>query len=284
MAALALSPPSRRRANGRRQGALDRPSKNVNALRNGASAYAKFGRPLTESHSPSGERDFAMKGSSSINTSGQGFFERHSVAQSLFERSDANAVLAGPVRDAERPTFVSDQPVRALVAGLLRNAGPPAVVWRVWAVVVNAIKREILAPQIAVVRDEVSTPLPPFADGDSTGTIVLELSSLGVEAALHHPVPSHRERVARHAMRRLSRGGGFANQAAARTRLAVPQMSPPVRATRPAVANTVVCLSPIAGIARRRDDSPAAETSVDHRIHHPFRIQQQMADARINTP
>src|SRR6516162_8496388 len=66
------------------------------------------------------------------------------------------------------------------VRDLLFSRSPAAIFWRVVAVVVHAIKAEMLSRSSAHVREEIGEFAPALADANATAAVILETFHVGI--------------------------------------------------------------------------------------------------------
>jgi hypothetical protein len=76
----------------------------------------------------------------------------------------------------------------SLICTLLFSSSPPAVVWRVWEIVVDTVYGSALGAITHVLNEGVEA-LPPVADSDAAPTVVGVVDVLGGCAASPHGVP-----------------------------------------------------------------------------------------------
>jgi hypothetical protein len=75
------------------------------------------------------------------------------------------------------------------VRDLLFSRSPAAIFWRVVAVVVHAIKAEMLSRSSAHVREEIGEFAPALADANATAAVILETFHVGIAAPCMHRLP-----------------------------------------------------------------------------------------------
>ena len=98
---------------------------------------------------------------------------------------------------------------------LLKARGPSAVFWSVWAIVVDALYGRSFRtrPHVAHEGREIVAPLA--AHRYATGSVILVVSTLWIQASLLHALPYVPERRVPHTMARLERDDRFPAQASA---------------------------------------------------------------------
>lgn len=160
-----------------------------------------------------------------VNHPGEGLFHSPTLAESMIKGAGVNPQFFGPLRYAHGFAIVGKEASSTCVAGLLFCACPAAVVWRIWSIIVNAVKlvvRRGLRSQIFV---EVYKGLAPeIAHRYPSGTITRVVGRVGVVAALQHAGPSS---VFWRAILTVFRKKGFGyliSQATTAFRLAAPQL------------------------------------------------------------
>ena len=105
------------------------------------------------------------------------------------DRVALHAQLARPFSEGHDQTVVHDEPVAPHVVLLGSSRGPSAILWRIRAVVVNAIKRVCgrwAWPHVGIECGEVMKP--PTADANAASTIAAVLRfSFSRASSLHTP-------------------------------------------------------------------------------------------------
>lgn len=77
----------------------------------------------------------------------------------------------------------------SLIAVLLFVSCPAAIVWRIWTVVIDSIKRQANRPRPHVSEERGKTIAPSFANKYSSATIAVESGVSRISTALFHGVP-----------------------------------------------------------------------------------------------
>jgi hypothetical protein len=140
------------------------------------------------------------------------------AVDSLIHRRTAKAKTSAPFGDGKPLTVVSHNNVRSLVPGLLCASSPTAVLRRVWAVVVDAIKRVLRrGPPAHVSQKRLVRPSPSLAYRYAAAAVVRPAWQASVGAPGLHAGPSPMLcRRLRFAVRRLGRTNLRGLHAAAR--------------------------------------------------------------------
>lgn len=100
------------------------------------------------------------------------------------------------------------------IVSLLLWRGPTHVVWRIIAIIIDAIQRHAWWP-FAYIFHEQSSVAPAFANGNSAGTVPFECGIIRIRTAFDHVQPGGVQRMTAHAMRRHKSRGDLACQASA---------------------------------------------------------------------
>jgi hypothetical protein len=83
--------------------------------------------------------------------------------------------------------LIGEQVIVSFVRALFASRRPSAILWRVWASVVDAFDRMVAAWTWAHVREEGSTTgAPSIADGDPAASIRWEFRVVDVVTTRHH--------------------------------------------------------------------------------------------------
>jgi hypothetical protein len=99
------------------------------------------------------------------------------------------AELSRPICNAKRESFVCNEMSSASVLLLNFKRNPLAVVWGVWAIVVNSLNRVIGRRLAAHVQQEVFKLQPSIAYGYAAPSVAMKVWLLGVSASSQHSGP-----------------------------------------------------------------------------------------------
>lgn len=114
-------------------------------------------------------------------------FERPSSFQALEKRQIRDAANFSPFRQGPSAAVNSQASINSGVSVLLRPQRPFAIIWAIWAVIVdtfNAVKFRRTRSHISIERREIGSPL--FADANASSTVVHERSTSRVVASALH--------------------------------------------------------------------------------------------------
>lgn len=112
-----------------------------------------------------------------------------SAIQPTLESRETQPGALRPFHQGQRLCVPRYEAIRATVRGLLKRCGPSAVLWRVIAVVVDAIKREAVWPLAHVRQEGAEVVQPAFAHPNAAPAVGVPAFRFRIRAALLRRFP-----------------------------------------------------------------------------------------------
>ena len=136
-----------------------------------------------------------------------------------------NAELACPLRDSHGFTIERQHMVNTCVVALFGNSRPSTVLRRVWAIVVNAVKRMPLWTHAHVIEEILKRFTPAVANFNASVAVILEAYIVWVVTSAEHLIVRSPHRMIRQTVRQIQLGCKLSLQAPAAFRSAFNQMA-----------------------------------------------------------
>lgn len=169
---------------------FDRPAKHIHALIYGGWLYVEPARPLLEGHGfvIVRQHNYVAMPAWWNRRSGKSLINRPSRCKSKAQRPLGYPYLFCPVFQTHSFTVEREQASLNSVVLLLLSCAPFAVVWLIVAIAVYSVQRVLNTWPWPHVFQKIKKRLsPPFADSDSSSTVPMITSGIGVAASrLHH--------------------------------------------------------------------------------------------------
>lgn len=185
---------------------------------------------------------------------GNGLLYVPAATQALPDQSVVSAEPSRPVLLRERFSTIRDWRTKALVFGLLDTCGPPTVLTRIRAVVVNAINRMSARWSRPHIGKEGLKGFPPFRrHGNTSAAVSLVIASIKVGASCLHFLPRAVLAGERSCltMRSTTITSGLISEASARSDTTRPQVALTHARVASAITPTVPPLVAIAPVVRK---------------------------------
>lgn len=183
----------------------------------------------------------------------EGFIDWPAFSESVAERGDFNSGDLRPFGNRLRLAAISDSSVASTVALLRQPISPPAVLWRIRTVVVDAINRVMFGWAWSHIAQKCHEAIAPFIAHNNTASAIASVRVvIRVVAAPLCATPDYVLRSLRQAMRGVA--SGFHSAAPTRSLFSRWEIARQYRLGRSAIASTQPFQAPMAVSASERRD------------------------------